>query len=110
MGPVLLAVAEVIEDVKGAGDHAEGEKGPGRFEQQGEGEEFPGEDQGREDEQVLGPLGRPHRPDDGTDGHGELALFYTNKPRDGNIRRVGRKKAYGDALITVLGGYILLGF
>src|SRR5207237_6860707 len=62
---VLGAVGDVVEEVDGAGEGAEegerGERGPDERRQ-----ELLGEDQAREDEEVLRPLARAQRHEDGS--------------------------------------------
>ena len=59
--PVLLEVADVVEDVMGARDEAEGDEGGHGPQDERPVEELPGEDDGGENEEILDPLLGPER-------------------------------------------------
>ena len=61
MEPVLFQVPDVVEDVMGARDEAEGDEGRRGPQDERRLEEVPGKDDGGEDEEVLDPLLGPER-------------------------------------------------
>ena len=61
METVALAVAQVIEDVNGAGGEAKGEEGDGDAQDRGRVDELAREERGEDDERIFGPLRETER-------------------------------------------------
>ena len=74
MTSVELAIAQVVEQVPGAGDRAEGDEGQGGVEDLGGLVEAATEQEARVDEQVLNPL-RGRRARSSTPGLGLVAPY-----------------------------------
>ncbi|HLX07541.1 MAG TPA: hypothetical protein VKY89_06725 [Thermoanaerobaculia bacterium] len=67
MVPVLLAIAQVVDQIDGGGRAAEGQQGEQRPGDRGGVAEPAAEDEGRQHEEVLRPLGGPERADQGSE-------------------------------------------
>src|SRR5690606_18682081 len=84
---VVLAVAQVVEEVAGARDRAEGDEGKRRGQDLVALVELAGEEEPGEDEQVLHPLSRPERANQRRHGRERLGGDVRPWSPDGGLAR-----------------------